>query len=197
MASLGTAHAEPVTLSGITFSDELGGFTILDGRGSGSRADPFVVVEQVVTDRPTVLVVRGLSESFGNPARTNHFAGFWLVKVVINGTDQSWTGYRMELEENLGQGSPRFDGLSFGQEFPIVNRMFTADRFSDMTVLDEPHDGIAFAGGLVPPGDRVAFDVVITHNAPKEEFYLVQRHEQSIAALPGSEAPAYEEVSWR
>ena len=141
----------------------------------------------MVTDQPTVLVVRGLSESFGNPARTNHFAGFWLVKVVINGTAQSWTGYRMELEESLGQGSPRFDGLSFGQEYPIAERLFTADRFSDMTVLDEPHDGIAFAGGLVPPGDRVAFDVVITHNAPKEEFYVVQRHEQSIAGYPGTE----------
>ncbi len=156
---------------------------ILDGRGSGSRADPFVVVERVVTDRPTALVVRGLSEAFGNPARTNHFAGFWLIKVVINGTDQTWTGYRLELEEELGEGSPRYDGLSFGQEFPIVERLFTADRFSSMTVLDEPHDGIAFTGGRVQPGERVAFDVVITHNAPKEEFYIVQRHEQSIAAL--------------
>ena len=50
-----------------------------------------------------------------------------------------------------------------------------------MTVLDEPLDGIAFAGGSVRPGDRVAFNVVITHNAPKAEFYVVQRHEQSIA----------------
>ncbi len=182
----GVARAEPVTVSGITFSDELGGFVILDGRGSGSRADPFVIVERVVTDRPVALVVRGLSESFGNPARTNHFSGFWLIKIVINGTDQTWTGYRMELEERLGEGSPRFDGLSFGQEFPIVERMFTADRFTDMTVLDEPHDGIAFTGGRVMPGDRVAFDVVITHNAPKQEFFVVQRHEQSIAAVsPG------------
>lgn len=147
----------------------------------------------MVTDRPTVLVVRGLSEEFGNPARTNHFSGFWLIKIVINGTDQGWTGYRMELEETLGEGSPRFDGLSFGQEFPLAEREFTADRFSDMTVLDEPRDGIAFAGGLVPPGDRVAFDVVITHNAPKEQFYVVQRHEQSIAALPETDRPLLSE----
>ena len=168
-------------MSGITFSDELGGFVILEGRGGGSLEDPFVIVEQVYTDRPTVLVVRGLTEEFGNPARTNHFSGFWLIKVVINGTDQTWNGYRMELEERLGEGSPRYDGLSFGQEHPTANRTFTADRFANMTVLDEPLDGIAFAGGSVRPGDRVAFNVVITHNAPKEEFYVVQRHEQSIA----------------
>ena len=179
-----TARSEPITLSGITFSDELGGFEILDGRGSGSRADPFVIVERLVSDRPVALVVRGLSQSFGNPARTNHFAGFWLIKIVINGTENIWTGYRIELEEDLGEGSPRFDGLSFGQEFPIVERQFTADRFSNMTVLDEPRDGIAFSGGQVRPGDRVAFDIVITHNAPKDEFYVVQRHEQAVAAVP-------------
>ena len=187
--TLGSARAEPVTLSGITFSDEFGGFVILEGRGSGSPEDPFVIVEQVATDRPTILVVRGLTEEFGNPARTNHFSGFWLIKVVINGTDQTWNGYRMELEEELGEGSPRYDGLSFGQEFPPANRPITADRFSDMTVLDEPHDGIAFAGGAVRPGDRVAFNVVITHNAPREEFFLVQRHEQSIARVPGEAVP--------
>ncbi len=31
------------------------------------------------------------------------------------------------------------------------------------------------------PGDRVAFNMVITDNAPKGVFYLVQRHEQSIS----------------
>lgn len=186
----GPSRAEPVTLSGITFSDELGGFAILEGRGSGSLEDPFVIVEQVATDHPTVLIVRGLTEEFGNPAGTNHFSGFWLIKVVINGTDQTWNGYRMILEQELGEGSPRFDGLSFGQEYPLANRTFTADRFSDMTVLDEPLDGIDFAGGAVRPGDRVAFNLVITHNAPREQFFLVQRHEQSIAQAPGGAKPA-------
>lgn len=189
-ATHATAHAEPVTLSGITFSDEFGGFVIVDGRGSGSLEDPFVIVEQVATDRPTVLVVRGLTEEFGNPARTNHFSGFWLVKIVINGTEQTWNGYRMTLEQELGEGSPRFDGLSFGQEYPPATRSITADRFSDMNVLDEPLDGIDFAGGSVRPGDRVAFNLIITHNAPREQFFLVQRHEQSIAGAPGELMPA-------
>lgn len=179
-----TATAEPVTLSGITFSDELGGFEIVDGRGSGTLGDPFVIVERIVTSQPTVLLVRGLTLEFGNAARTNHFSGFWLTKVAVNHSDQTWTGYRLELEDELGTASPRLDGLSFGQSQPPVQRNFTADRFASMTVLDEPHDGIAFSRGAVPPGDRVAFTVVITHNGPSEEFFLVQRHEQSVAEVP-------------
>ncbi len=48
-------------------------------------------------------------------------------------------------------------------------------------MLDEPYDGVAFGGGAVAPGDRVALHMVITDNAPKGVFYLVQRHEQSIS----------------
>ena len=60
--------------------------------------------------------------------------------------------------------------------------------------FDEPLDGIAFAGGSVPPGDRVAFSVVVTHNAPRERFFLVQRHEQSIAGTPAP--PALGHAAW-
>ncbi|MEE8271361.1 MAG: hypothetical protein V3R98_06485, partial [Alphaproteobacteria bacterium] len=175
------ARTEPVTLRGVTFSDELGGFVLLGGSGSGTPADPFVVLERIATNAPTVLVIRGVDLEFGNPVRTNHFVGFAMTKVVENATGDTWNGYRLELEKRLGHSSPRLDGLSFGQEYPPVQRSFSSDRFAVGTVLDEPYDGIAFGGGAVAPGDRVAFDIIITDNAPKGVFYLVQRHEQSIS----------------
>ena len=175
------ARAEPVTLRGVTFSDELGGFVLLGGSGSGTPADPFVVLERIVSNAPTVLVIRGVDLEFGNPVRTNHIVGFAMIKVVENATGDTWHRYRLELEKRLGQGSPYLDGLSFGQEYPPVRRSVTSDRFAVGTVLDEPYDGIAFGSGAVAPGDRVAFNMVITDNAPKGVFYLVQRHEQSIS----------------
>jgi hypothetical protein len=43
------AQAEPVKVHGLTFSDELGGFTILNGWGSGSLADPITILEEVTS----------------------------------------------------------------------------------------------------------------------------------------------------
>src|SRR4051794_4577367 len=50
LAGSAPTSAEPVTLGGITFSDERGGFVIRGGRGSGTVEDPFVVVEEIDDD---------------------------------------------------------------------------------------------------------------------------------------------------
>ncbi len=84
------ARAEPITLQGVNFSDELGGFVLLGGSGSGTPADPFVVLERIVTNAPTVLVIRGVDLEFGNPVRTNHFVGFAMIKVVENATGDTF-----------------------------------------------------------------------------------------------------------
>jgi len=44
-----SAQAAPVTLAGLTFSDEMGGLVLHGGRGSGTTADPFVLVEEITT----------------------------------------------------------------------------------------------------------------------------------------------------
>jgi hypothetical protein len=95
------ARAEPVTLHGLTFSDELGGFTILNGWGSGSLADPITIVEEVTTTTGAVLVIRGLGPESGNPIPTAHPAGFVLRKIVINATNLSWNIYDVELQKVL------------------------------------------------------------------------------------------------
>src|SRR3989337_397650 len=45
----GAAEARPFAREGLVFSDELGGFVILQVTGSGYLHDPFVVVEEVAS----------------------------------------------------------------------------------------------------------------------------------------------------
>ncbi len=174
--------AEPITLNGITFSDEVGGFELVDGWGSGTLADPFVIVERVVDNAPAILVVRGLTEAFGNPSRTQHLAGFVMTKVVINATDNAWQSYELHLQEHLGQDSTYGDGLSFGQN-PTSVRNFSSDLYRDMIATDEPLDGVTFRQGVVRPGEQVAFSFFVTDNTPKTLFYLVQTREQPVVMI--------------
>ena len=55
IASALPALAEPVSLQGLTFSDELGGLRIVEARGRGSLDDPFVLVEDITADGPAIL----------------------------------------------------------------------------------------------------------------------------------------------
>ncbi|MCB9946688.1 MAG: hypothetical protein H6842_02540 [Rhodospirillaceae bacterium] len=181
MLASGAAFGDPVTLSGITFSDELGGFRILQGSGTGSADDPFVVVEEIFDDEPAVLVIRGLSASFGNPVRSNHFAGFALTKIAINRTSQVWQEFSMELQEVRGQESDYHDGLSFGQDAGGP-RLLGSDRFTAVAGTDEPFDGVVFGGGSVASGQQVSLRVIVTDNSPRPEFYLVQRRRLGVAA---------------
>ena len=179
-------HAEPVTLNGITFSDELGGFRIISGSGTGSADDPFVLVEEITDNGPAVLVIRGLTSEFGNPVRSNHFAGFALTKIAINATGQAWQEFSLELQEERGRDSDYHDGLSFGQD-TIGERHFGSDRYTAAAGTDEPRDSVVFGGASVGPGQQVSLRVIVTDNSPREEFFLVQRRRLGVAELPGGE----------
>jgi hypothetical protein len=167
------APAAPVTVEGITFSDERGDFTILKVTGTGTTADPFVVVEDVTGDAP-VLVIRGLSYGFGNRIGSQHVIGFAIAKIAINHTSGSWSQYRMELRTTPSDPSPYGDGLSFAQGFkdgPPV----TSSGFPHVRVVDEPFDAIEFDGGQIKPGQSVGFDFFITDMTPKPEIFLLQQ----------------------
>lgn len=183
LAAVAPARAEPVTLNGITFSDELGGFTIVAGSGSGTPDDPFVIVERVTANRPAVLTIRGLTPSFGNPVGTNHYVGFALTKVVINATGRAWRSFGLELETRLGEHSSYLDGLSFGQEREAA-RSIGADRYRDTVVIDEPSDGVRFTRGEVRPGEQVVIRLIVTDNTPRPEFYLAQLRPEPMAGAP-------------
>lgn len=183
----GAAHAGTFTIDGVEFSDERGGFVLHSVTGSGRADDPFVIVEEITGEGPAILTIRGLSMGFGNRARTSHFVGMAVVKVVINGTDQHWPDFAMELQEFLGLESPYGDGLSFGQGADPV-RLPWSDRYKNAAVLDEPRDGVQFAEGAVAPGEQVVFRFTITENSPRREFFLVQQRHLPVAALPGEGA---------
>ncbi len=177
------ALAAPVSLDGLTFSDELGGFDIVKASGSGSLADPFVLTEEFTGEGPAILVIRGMTHRFGNRIRSHHDVGFALTKIVRNRTKRPWSLFNLELREFLDQASPFGDGLSFGQASE-AGRPFRSDRFTETLETTEPFDGVQFFGGVVQPGETVAVSVVVTDTTPRWEFYLLQSEDSPLAALP-------------
>jgi hypothetical protein len=180
--------AEPVSLDGLTFSDELGGFDIAGASGSGSLEDPFVLVEDITADGPAILTIRGMSHRFGNRIRSHHEIGFALTKVLRNRTKRPWSLFNLELREFIDHASPFGDGLSFGQASE-AGRPFRSDRFTDTIETTEPFDGVQFLGAVVEPGETVAVNVVITDTTPRWEFYLLQSEDSPLAALPSLGIP--------
>ncbi len=168
---------------GISFAIAGDQATVLQTSGTGSLDDPFVVVERISGTEPVVLEVHGLSPPFGNRVRTHHLTGFALHKVVINDTTEIWSGYQIELQEQLGQNSPYGDGLSFGQLPGVGPRGLASDGYRDARAIDEPLDGVVFSQGMVRPGEQVVFRMVITDTTPQARFFLIQRRERPLAQM--------------
>jgi hypothetical protein len=175
-------QAEPMTANGLQFSDERGHFRILSLSGSGARDDPFVLVEEILGNRPAVVVIRGLAGEAGRMATMSSFTGFALTKVVINRTNRTWSGFDHELREQLNKPSDYMDGLSFDQP-RIGPRPFYSDRFSLAHEVHEPFDTLRYREGNVLPGQSVRFDMFITDPTPRNEFFLIQQPYWPIAWL--------------
>jgi hypothetical protein len=180
----GGSAAAALSASGIIFSDELGGFTVVSASGSGTLADPFVVVEEITGPQEPVLVIRGLSAAFGNRIGSHHLTGFALKKIVVNKTSDDWNLFEMELRETLDHQSPYGDGLSFGQG-STVGHPFASSTFPTVNETDEPADTVAFRDGTVHPGETVVFDLVITDTSPVSPFLLLQQPTRIVASAPG------------
>jgi hypothetical protein len=175
--------AAPLSSSGITFSDELGGFSVTSVSGSGTLSDPFVVAEDVTGPQEAILVIKGFSAGFGNRVGSHHLAGFALEKVVTNKSSDDWNLFEMELREVLDQQSPYGDGLSFGQA-SSVGRPFTSSAFPLNDEVDEPYDSVSFHGGVVRPGETVTFHLIITDTSPVSPFLLLQQPSKIVATIP-------------
>ena len=178
----GPGAAQPMTTGGITFSDAGGGFTIVAVSGSGSKEDPFIVVEEITGPSAAVLIIEGLSSAFGNKVGTLHPTGLALRKIIHNRTPFIWTFLDFELQQVLGTSSDYLDGLSFGQG-SSAGRPFTSTRFDETNELTEPLDAITYHGGVIRPGESGVFDIVITDTTPIDRFYLVQRPSRPIARI--------------
>ncbi|HYG88694.1 MAG TPA: hypothetical protein VD978_20805 [Azospirillum sp.] len=179
LAWVPAAWAEPFSVAGLTFSDELGGFRLLSASGFGTPEDPFVVVEEVTAPEQVVLVIRGALDAWPgrlahNRIGSDHPFGYALRKVVINRTDSVWAGYDVELQQPLGLASPQDDGLSFG-EGSAYQRFAQADLFKIARVTSKPLDSISFSMGDVPPGGHITLDFVVTDIQERPAIYLAQR----------------------
>ena len=175
------AHGGAMTIEGITFSEGSSNIRLLDVSGTGTLADPFVVLEEILAAGDAVLAVEVHEKDFGSRVSTVHSFGFALVKVVVNQTRETWNFFNIELEGTLGIGSDYYDGLSFGQKAQ-VNRPFTSDRFSGVEDIVEPRDVLRFGQGRVRPGERVSFRLAVTHTGRAPSFFLVQHMRRPLAA---------------
>lgn len=176
--------AQPKTLRAglLSFSDERGGFEIISATGSGSAVDPIVLTERIFGHEPVTLVIRVdmATADDGGLSISGYFA-VAMVKVVINDTPTSWTGFSLELQEVAGKPSGYFDGLSFDQITQFRERLATSDRFAEIGVEQEPRDRINFHSGSVTRHDRAELVFNITDLTPKTEFFMVQDPEVATA----------------
>ena len=183
LATASPAAADPITLGGLTFSDELGGVILHDGWGAGTDADPFTLVEEIVADGPAVLVIRGLKARLGGSSDGRMAQGIVVRKIVTNATGHDWLAFELELRETLEVSSSYEDGLSFGQALAMP-RPLANDRYLRAQMTDEPLDTIVFTDGLVGPGETVTVTMTITDYTPQNEFYLLQRRNAPVSSLP-------------
>jgi hypothetical protein len=174
------ARADPVTVEGLTFSDELGSFRLVSVTGKGSLEDPFVVREEITGPKDPTLVIKGFSHDFGNRVGTQHTAAFAMVKMVVNKTDKTWQGFQVELREIQNRPSTYEDGLSFGQASQLADD-YVQSSMPNVQRLDEPEDSLGFGGASIPPGGEATFRFIISDMSPIYRFYLVQRPQQPLS----------------
>jgi hypothetical protein len=175
----GVAEAGTLSVGGVSFSDELGGFVLERLTGEGTLADPFIVTERITDSDGCTLVIR-VDPLYGNQIGTQHAIGFALTKVVENGTRLTWTSFELELQSTQGVPSSYSDGLSFGQG-SSAGRPFTAAGFEQVTLIDEPYDRIEYDRGKIAVGGQATLRLVVTESMPLATAYLVQRPRRPIA----------------
>jgi hypothetical protein len=163
-----------------SFSDELGGFRLLEASGTGTPDDPIIVVEELTSVDPVTLVIRRHNIASLDPRRSQ----LNLTKKVVNRSERIWAGFEVELQEILEKPSNYEDGLSFKQ-FAAKPADVGSDSFTLNDRRFEPYDRITFQGGSVDPGATVHFRLTITDPTPVAEFYLLQDPNLLSAAVPG------------
>jgi len=182
LVSLGTdAFATEITVEGISFSDEEGGFSLKSATGSGTIEDPFVVVEEIYDRRQAVLVIRGM-RGFGNRVGGLQASAMAIRKIVINGTPDIWQNFQLELREVQTRHSPYEDGLSFGQNTELA-AVYTASSFPDLQRFDEPQDTLGFSGKTVAPGESANFQFIVSDTSPIGKVYLYQEPLQPVSRI--------------
>lgn len=158
-----------------TFSDELGGFRITAVTGTGTKVDPIVITEELLSATPVTLVIRANRPIRPyDSASDDYVTGFTHFRFVIqNASAQAWIEFEFELQEIPGKASVFGDGLSFDQR-RVEGLDVTSDSFATFNRDFEPYDRLLFQNGKVDPKKVAGFSFMITDFTPRWEFYLVQ-----------------------
>jgi hypothetical protein len=188
----GSVAAATWTAGGLSFSDGPGGARLLAASGAGTRADPIVLVEEIIGPGPAVLEIRNGRTGHLRVSPATGFLTLRVVKIIVNRGPWRWTGFDLELMSAPDQPSVYSDGLSFDQP-QTQRRSARADRFLQAVQEDEPFDRIRFDGGQVDPAEylRLDFDIVDVNGSAV--FYLVQR--PVILLARGPAPPAARELA--
>lgn len=177
------AMAKDIVLGGLRFSDEGASIILHDGWGSGTREDPFTLVEDILSDDNAVLTITGIRREFGNKVvDLTQPIGFTLTKIVRNLTERPWHIFEMEVRELRERASTFEDGLSFAQASGD-KRLYQSDKYPDIWQTDEPLDAVTFSGATIQPGETVAMTVTITDFSPSWRFFLIQRRQSPLAFM--------------
>ncbi len=157
-----------------SFSDELGGFIILGVSGSGTKADPIVLTEELNSATPVTLVIRTI-----RPIRPFDYSGLYangFIHMQIEAKNNSalpWVEFEFELQEHLNKPSVFGDGLSFDQRRTDGADISSAN-FAEFSRDFEPYDRLLFKTGKIDHLENATFSFLITDYTPRWEFFLVQ-----------------------
>jgi len=166
---LGRWHAGPYS-----YSDELGGFAIVDISGTGTLDDPVVLTQEFFSASPVTLVIRAEQPIRPRFVEGNYANGFIYLRVVaLNNSGLPWLEFEFELQEILGEPSTFGDGLSFDQRRTDSTNI-GSDRYARFNRDYEPYDRLVFNDGYTDPLETATFDFLITDFTPRWEFFLVQ-----------------------
>ncbi|WP_011580250.1 MULTISPECIES: hypothetical protein [Chelativorans] len=157
---------------GFSFSDELGGFRILEIRGSGTKADPVVLTKELYSASEVILVIRQDGPRPPSMAADRPGTALYLQLETVNGSELAWVEFSYELQMHLGQPSVYGDGLSFDQA-QAEDGTISADAFTSFSRDFEPYDRLLFRDGKVDPKETATFSMLITDLTPTYQFYLV------------------------
>jgi hypothetical protein len=157
-----------------SFSDELGGFHITGVKGIGTKADPIVVSQELLSATPVTLVIRTTRPIRPFESPDFYANGILYMRVEFrNNSGQAWVEFEFELQELLGQASVFGDGLSFDQR-SLDKSNISSDSFAEFSRDFEPYDKLLFRNGKIDSQRTGTFGFLITDFTPKRQFYLVQ-----------------------
>ena len=170
-----TAQQEKVWPAGpYSFSDEQGGFRITGVSGTGTKADPVVVTEELDSATPVTLTMRTIRPIKPFAEGGEYANGILYMRInALNNSGKAWVEFEFELQEILGQPSVFGDGLSLDQRNQTPDNIVSSN-YARFDRNFEPYDRLLFQDGNVDPLKTVDFEFLITDYTPRWTFYLVQ-----------------------